>query len=92
MSDTNTELTPRQKAMQANIEIMKELGFDIEVQTYGYSVSRDGVKLQYVSWHDPLVRLSELIDKHVIPYYQKRAYEKGQNDLRASLKKLLDIE
>lgn len=88
---TNYDLTPKQQAMAKNIETMKELGFDILVSTYGYTVLKDGVKLHYVSWHTPLCDLKELITKHVIPYYEKRAYEKGQNDLRKAFKKLLDI-
>lgn len=90
-TNPETELTPRQQAMAKNIETMKELGFDILISTYGYTVLKDGVKLQYVSWHTPLSDLKELITKHVIPYYEKRAYEKGQNDLRKAFKKLLDI-
>lgn len=78
---------------EKNIAFMMELGFEVKpMSSVGYSVYKDGVKLYYCSYNEPLQNLAKLIKDHVIPYYEKRAYEKGQNNIRESLKKLLEIK
>lgn len=78
---------------EKNIAFMMELGFEVKpMSSVGYSVYKDGVKLSYCSYNEPLQNLAKLIELHVIPYYEKRAFEKGQNNIRESLKKILEIK
>ena len=78
---------------EKNIAFMMELGFEVKpMSSVGYSVYKDGVKLSYCSYNEPLQNLAKLIQDHVIPYYEKRAFEKGQNNIRESLKKILEIK
>lgn len=76
-----------------NISFMMELGFEVKpMSSVGYSVYKDGVKIYYCSTSSYLQNLAKLIELHVIPYYEKRAYEKGQLDLKKTINNLLSVE